>query len=85
MEAYPNQKFILLGDDSQEDPNIYTAVVKYFPQNVHAVYIRHIVKAHETRVKNTLENIEKTGIPCYYFVNSAEAIIHSKKIGLIPE
>jgi phosphatidate phosphatase APP1 len=83
MEAYPSQKFILLGDDSQEDPNIYTATVKYFPQNVHAVYIRHVVAAHQAKVKQTLEGIEKTGIPVCYFTHSAEAIIHSTQIALI--
>jgi phosphatidate phosphatase APP1 len=84
IEAYPNQKFILLGDDSQEDPNIYTAVTEYFPKNVHAVYLRHIVKDHYERVKKTAEKIEAKGIPCCYFKHSAEAIIHSKKIALIP-
>jgi phosphatidate phosphatase APP1 len=84
MEAYPNQKFILLGDDSQEDPNIYKAVTEYFPQNVHAVYLRHIVKDHYERVKKTAEQIEAKGIPCCYFTHSSEAIIHSKKIALIP-
>ncbi|MGI8580771.1 MAG: App1 family protein [Chitinophagaceae bacterium] len=85
MEAYPNQKFILLGDDSQEDPNIYTAVVKHFPQNVHAVYIRHVVKSHELRVKQTIANIEKNGIPCCYFTHSAEAVLHSKQLGFIAQ
>lgn len=32
IEAYPEQKFILLGDDSQEDPNIYASVVEHFPR-----------------------------------------------------
>ena len=37
METYPDQKFILLGDDSQEDPNINSAIVEHFPQNIYAV------------------------------------------------
>lgn len=85
MEAYPTQKFILLGDDSQEDPNIYTAVVEHFPQNVHAVYLRHVVKSHHERVKGVVEKMEAKGVPCCYFIHSSEAVIHSKKIGLINE
>lgn len=84
MEAYPKQKFILLGDDSQEDPNIYSAVVEHFPQNVHAVYLRHVLKSSYDRVRKVAENIEGKGIPCCYFTHSAEAVIHSKKISLIP-
>ena len=83
MEAYPNQKFILLGDDSQEDPNIYSAVVDYFPQNVHAIYLRKVLKSNYERVKLVAEKIESKGIPCCYFTHSAEAVIHSKKISLI--
>lgn len=82
MEAYPHQKFILLGDDSQEDPNIYSAVVEHFPHNVHAVYLRHVVKAHHTRVKEVVEKIQ-VKVPCCYFTHSSEAVIHSKKISLI--
>lgn len=83
IESYPTQKFILLGDDSQEDPNIYSAVVEYFPKNVHAVYLRQIVKENKARVKETIKKIEAAGIPCCYFTHSSEAVIHSKMIHLI--
>ena len=83
MEAYPTQKFILLGDDSQEDPNIYTAVVEHFPQNIHAVYLRHVLLANHERVSGVVEKIEAKGVHCCYFTHSSEAIIHSKQIGLI--
>jgi len=84
MEAYPAQKFILLGDDSQEDPNIYTAVVEHFPQNVHAVYLRHVEKDNYERVKGVVEKINAKGVPCCYFTHSTEAVIHSKEIALVP-
>lgn len=83
MEAYPAQKFILLGDDSQEDPNIYTAVVEHFPQNIHAVYLRHVLLANHERVSGVVEKIEAKGVRCCYFTHSSEAINHSKQIGLI--
>ena len=84
MEAYPTQKFILLGDDSQEDPNIYSAVVEHFPQNVHAIYLRHVVKSHHVRVTEIVEKIKATGVQCCYFTHSSEAVIHSKQIKLVP-
>lgn len=85
MEAYPKQKFILLGDDSQEDPNIYAAVVEHFPQNVHAIYLRHVVKKNKNKVEQTIQIIEKAGIQCCYFTHSSKAVIHSKQIALIPK
>lgn len=84
METYPAQKFILLGDDSQEDPNIYSAIVEHFPQNIHAVYLRHVLKSSHERVKGIVEKIKATGVRCCYFTHSSEAVIHSKQIGLIP-
>ena len=84
MEAYPTQKFILLGDDSQEDPNIYSAVVEHFPHNVHAIYLRHVVKSHHGRVTEIVEKIKTTGTHCCYFTHSSEAVIDSKQIALIP-
>ena len=83
MEAYPSQKFILLGDDSQEDPNIYAAVVEHFPQNVHAIYLRHVVKSNNERVTEIVEKIKLTGIQCCYFTHSSQAVLHSKQIALI--
>jgi phosphatidate phosphatase APP1 len=83
METYPHQKFILLGDDSQEDPNIYSAIVEHFPQNIHAIYLRHVLKSSHERVKGIVEKIKASGVQCCYFTHSAEAVIHSKQIGLI--
>ena len=84
IEAYPSQKFILLGDDSQEDPNIYSAVVEHFPQNVHAIYLRHVVKSHYGQVTEIVEKIKTTGVHCCYFTHSSEAVIDSKQIALVP-
>lgn len=84
MEAYPERRVVLLGDSSQQDPYIYEAVVKHFPKQVHAVYIRDIQEKHFDAVSGVLANIEAAGVPCCFFKHSQEAILHSIKIGLIP-
>ena len=84
IEAFPEQKFILMGDDSQEDPNIYASIVKHFPDKIQVVYLRRI---HSPNVKKTEENvkfIQDMNVPCCYFTHSIEAIAHSKQTGLIP-
>lgn len=83
VEAYPHQPLILLGDDSQQDPAIYLSIAEHFPGKVSAVYIRQTFKKNYEAVKLIIEKIQKTGVPCCYFQHSSEAVIHSKKIGLI--
>lgn len=83
VEAYPHLNFVLLGDDSQQDPNIYNAIVKYFPEKIIAVYIRRIRKTNYENVKNIITEMQSHGVSCCYFEHSAEARIHSKSIGLV--
>jgi phosphatidate phosphatase APP1 len=83
LEAFPNHRVVLLGDSSQQDPSIYEAVVKHFPKQVHAVYIRDVFERNQQKVKEVLNKIEAAGVSCLFFKDSAEAILHSVKIGLI--
>ena len=83
LHAYPNQPFVLLGDDSQMDPDIYSSVIEHFPGKIRGVYLRHIHKKNKETVEKVVEKINKAGVPCCYFEHSRDAIEHSKKIGLI--
>lgn len=83
IEAYPEQKYVLIGDDSQEDAIIYASVVNHFPGKIYAVYIRHVRKSSKVPVSEILSHIIGKGVACCYFSHSAEAILHSKKINLI--
>ena len=83
IEAYPHQKFILLGDDSQKDIDIYSSIVEHFPQNVYCVYIRRVGTPEKPHVLLKQKTIEKKGVLFCYFSHSEQAILHSKKIGLI--
>jgi phosphatidate phosphatase APP1 len=83
MQAFPNQRVILLGDSSQQDPYIYESIVKHYPKQVHAVYIRDVFERNYEKVREVLNTIEATGVPCLLFKQSDDAILHSVKIGLI--
>jgi phosphatidate phosphatase APP1 len=85
LEAYPKQRFILLGDSSQHDPYIYASLVEHFPRQIHAVYIRDIYERNKQKVSDVLLKIESAGVPCCFFKHSEDAILHSKKIGLIAQ
>lgn len=83
LKAFPNQRVVLLGDSSQQDPYIYQEIVIHFPRQVHAVYIRDVYQKNSEKVKDVLQQIEAAGVPCLFFKQSKEAILHSVKIGLV--
>lgn len=83
LHAYPGQQFVLLGDDSQMDPDIYSSVIEHFPGVIRSVYLRHIHKKNKETVQKLVDKINGAGVPCCYFEHSREAIEHSKMIGLI--
>jgi phosphatidate phosphatase APP1 len=83
IEAYPHLKFILLGDDSQQDPAIYLSIVQHFPDKIIAVYMRNIHEKNTEKVKLIIKEMESKGIACCYFKHSADAVLHSKRTGLI--
>ncbi|RZM23670.1 MAG: DUF2183 domain-containing protein [Pedobacter sp.] len=83
LDAFPNQKFVFFGDNSQQDPEIYTAIAEKYPKNIQAVYIRNIRRQKELPARELLARIEAKGIATCLFIDNQEAIEHSKRIGLI--
>ena len=83
LETFPTQQFILLGDDTQEDPSIYASVVEHFPKQIRCVYIRQVHHKNQPQTRATLSRIEAVGIPCCYFNHSADARRHSVESGLV--
>ncbi len=83
IDAFPNQKFVFLGDNSQQDPEIYLKICQKYGKNVQAVYIREVRKSKYLETKKILNKLEQMSISTCLFVHSEDAIAHSKKIGLI--
>jgi len=83
FEAFPIQRFVLFGDNSQQDPFIYQLLTEKYPDRIHAVYIRRVNKDKATETQKVLENIASKNIATCFFEHSKEAIAHSLKIGLL--
>ena len=83
VEAFPHLQFVLLGDDSQMDVEIYQSVVKHFPEKIFAVYIRQVGKTKNAEREERIKEIESHSVYCCYFKHSTEAVIHSEMIGLV--
>ena len=82
IETYPKMQFVLLGDDTQEDPNIYLSVAEHFPSNIYGVYIRQVNAKNVDNTNKVIEKLQTAGVHCCYFSHSSQAIEHSLKIGL---
>jgi phosphatidate phosphatase APP1 len=83
INFYPELQFILVGDDSQKDPEIYEEVCQTFPTSIRAVYIRQTRKRSKPFTTLLLKNIQDLGIDTCYFAHSNKAIIHSLDKGLV--
>lgn len=84
MEMFPKQQFILLGDNSQADPDIYAAIADKVPDRVFAIYIRNIRSSRQQYAKDRLGKIlAAENIHTLVYDHSNEVIDHAKKVGLI--
>ncbi len=57
LDLYPDLRFILIGDSSQEDPEIYTDIVDLYPDRILAVYIRDVTK--EAKRSASIETLRR--------------------------
>lgn len=83
LNTYPDQKFILLGDNGQHDALIYHSVAQNFSEQVKAIYIRAVKKSNSEKVNEVLEKIDDLSIPTLQFKNTEEAINHAREHGFI--
>jgi hypothetical protein len=58
MQAHPGQKFVLVGDSTQRDPEVYRAMQKAFPDQVAAVLIHNTapISAARTEGQSLINN-----------------------------
>lgn len=82
LDEFPSQRFVLMGDDTQRDPHIYSRIVRDFPGRIIAVYIRHRVKAHLEKTRMYEAEMKAAGVAVCYFTHSKTALQHSRDIGL---
>ncbi|OBQ56698.1 DUF2183 domain-containing protein [Tamlana sp. s12] len=68
----PNQRFALIGDDSQKDLEVYYQIAKEYPEQVLKIYIRitndHINKKQHD-IRNKYQNLQ---VPVTYFKTQDE-------------
>jgi phosphatidate phosphatase APP1 len=68
LNYFPSKQFILIGDNSQGDPEIYEIISKKYPERIKAIFIRDISnKKRKEQLKKTISSLTKLKIPffCY--------------------
>lgn len=84
MQTYPDLPFVLIGDSSQKDPEIYAAALRRFPGRVRAIYIRDVSgDRRDVQVLQLAEQLAAQGGVLRYVQDSAEAAEHAAALGLI--
>ena len=86
LETYPKLKFVLIGDSGEHDPEIYSAIVRRFPERIRTIYIRS-VDPNPSRIKAIealIRQVRPTGCQLVLAPDSEFAAAHAAGEGLIP-
>jgi phosphatidate phosphatase APP1 len=85
FQTYPTLPFILVGDTTQKDPEIYRAVIRAFPGRVRAVYIRNVAAsdARSTAVKKLAEEVSAEGATLILADDTTAMAAHAAEQGWI--
>jgi len=85
MQTNSGMEFILIGDTSQRDPEIYRQIVAEFPHCIKAIYIRDVTSdmARSTTVKKLADEVLAAGSVLVLAENSLAAAKHAAENGWI--
>ncbi len=85
LDFYPDMQFVLIGDSGEQDPEIYTEVVRRHPGAVRMIYIRN-VNPDPSRIDaldRLIEEVSATGTQLVLSPDSVFAASHAAAEGLI--
>ena len=87
MATCPELPVILIGDSSQQDPEIYRDVVREFPERVLAVYIRDVKRTAERRaaIAALIREIEESRSVLVLAEDTMAAARHAAERGFIDQ
>lgn len=85
LDLYPSLPFVLIGDNSQRDPEIYRAILDHYPGRILAIYIRSVEDHPERQesVKALAEEVLSAGSTLVLADDSYEAAVHAADHGWI--
>ena len=85
LETYRQMEFILIGDNSEQDPEIYRQIVRDYPNRIRAIYIRKVNEEYEnkTDVEKLIGEVQTGGSQLIFTPDSEFAANHAAGENLI--
>lgn len=85
LDSYPSLPFVLIGDNSQKDPEIYRSILDHYPGRILAIYIRNVHEHPERSesLKALAEEVRAAGSTLVLADDSYAAAVHSAEHGWI--
>ncbi|HEX3053969.1 MAG TPA: phosphatase domain-containing protein [Aggregatilineaceae bacterium] len=84
MLAHPNLPFLLIGDSSEHDPEIYLWAVQQFPGRIPAVYIRDVSGAQRDQgMQDLIQQARAVGTEMLLVPDTVAAALHAMEHGYI--
>jgi len=84
LKAYPDMKFILIGDCGEHDADIYIKIAKAHPNSVAAIYLRAVNhKKKMDRIKNLVSTYTLT--PILLIESGEQALTHARSNGFMAD
>jgi phosphatidate phosphatase APP1 len=83
LRTYPKLPFVLIGDSGEQDPEIYSDIVRRFPSRVRAIYIRLVNEKRFIEVQKLVAEVAQTGCQLVLAPDSEFAAAHAAGEGLI--
>lgn len=88
MAAFPNTRFVLIGDSGQEDARLYAEAASQRGQQIAAIFIRDVDPAlashHDDAVGAAAQRCAAAGVPMHLVADSLSAARICADAGLIP-
>lgn len=85
LRAYPDLKFVLIGDSGERDPEIYAEILRRHPHSVRVIYIRNVNPdpSRIDAVDRLTEEVSNSGAQLVLAADSVAAASHAAAEGLI--
>jgi len=84
LDVNPKLPFVLIGDSGQQDPEIYSQVVRDNPGRILAVYIRDVsTDQRDEAVRELIRTTEAYNVPMMLVSDTVAAAEHAASLGLI--
>jgi phosphatidate phosphatase APP1 len=87
LDTHPDLPFILIGDSTQKDPEIYHEIVQTNPGRIRSVYIRDVTgNRRDKQVREIITQVTDLGTDMVFVEDTLGASLHATEKGyILPE